>query len=122
MLIRPLNMMVGQRMQSVQRGFLTRTTTERSVPLKCHRFRRSELVAEAGADDLHAVARPDERDGKEASGRDRPGQSYVVVEVVVEVFEPEHDVRINHPLSAATQGPPGLGDAGCGAGDEGPAT
>ena len=25
---------------------------ERSVPLKCHRFRRSELVAEAGADDL----------------------------------------------------------------------
>src|SRR5260370_32076650 len=113
MLIRPLNMMVGQRMQSVQRGFLTRTTTERSVPLKCHRFRRSELVAEAGGDDLHAVARPDERDGKEASGRDRPGQSYVVVEGVVEVLDTERDWRINQPLSSSTQAPPRLRPAGC---------
>ena len=39
--------------------------------------------------------------GEETSGRDRPGQSYIV-EALVEVFQAEHDVRINHPFDAGS--------------------
>src|SRR6266567_3714397 len=72
-----------------------------------HGFRGSELVAEAGADDLHVVARPGECDGKEASGRDRSAQSDVAVEALVEVFEPEHGVRIDHPSNHVSLPNPG---------------
>ena len=39
--------------------------------------------------------------GEETSGRDRPGQSYIV-EALVEVFQAEHDVRIDHPFDAGS--------------------
>jgi hypothetical protein len=46
----------------------------------------SELVVEAGADDLSAVVRPGEPDRNEDPGGDRPGLAGVVVEIVVEIL------------------------------------